>query len=161
MAQGYDQRVVICRFDANGGWVREFAFGKCLSVVDVEKDVGVLGGGLGMEQSLPRIFEILGPDFLAVAPWDVVAKVKDDFSAAFLNVPGLGYDRSRPQVLIELGQTNHQIRNHVERDMVGRDRPVKTGRFSTEIDSEMSVAVTLGSGPAAAEQGDEPDRNDR
>src|SRR5262249_19533655 len=73
----------------------------------------------------------------SVAPEYFVAQMKNQLSPAFENIPRLSDNRRGLQLLIELGETDHQVGDNVERDMVGRQRPVETGRLRAEIDPEI------------------------
>src|SRR5262249_318923 len=93
--------------------------------------------GFGVEESLPGVFEILGADFLTVAPGNIVAQTENELAAALEDIPRLGDYRRRLELFVKLSQPDHQIGDDVERDMVRRQRPVETGRLGAEIDAKI------------------------
>ena len=59
-------------------------------------------------------------------------------------IPRLGDHRRRFEILVELGEADHEIGNDIERNMIGGDGPVQARRFGAEIDSKMVVGAALG-----------------
>src|SRR5262249_17710266 len=132
--QPHLQRRVVERGDPAFFIVFQFSLVEILRVDNIKQRISVLGRGFWFEQALPGEFEISRDDFFAVAPRRILAQVKDDSLALVEHVPGLRDDRRRFQIFVELGEADHEIRDHVEGDVIGRERPVEAGRFGAQID---------------------------
>ena len=125
-----------------------------LGVQDVEQDIGILGGGLGIQQALPRILEILRPDLYPVTPGDVIPEVEDDSPSPFEDIPGLGDDRRGFEVFVEFREPYHEIGDYVEGDMIRGQRPIETGGLRAQVDAEDLLVAALGVAGRDQKQGE-------
>ena len=123
--------------------VGDFPIVKLLGVDDIEEDIGVFRSGLRAEQPFPGIFEVLGADFLAVAPGDVVAQMENQLLTAVEHIPGFGDNGGRLQFFVEFRQADHQIGDDVKGYVIGGQRPIQARRFGAEIDAEVIIRAAL------------------
>ena len=87
------QRRVVLSLDAQQRLIADLSLVVFLRVQDVEEDIGILGSGFWIQQALPRILEVLGSDFLSIAPGDVIPEMENDPLAPFEDIPGFCYHR--------------------------------------------------------------------
>ena len=78
--------------------------------------------------------------------------MEDDFFPSIEDLPGGGDDRDGFEFVVEFREADHEIGDHVERDMVRRQGPVETRRLGAQVRAKNILAVRRGRTAAGTEK---------
>ena len=111
--------------------------------------VRVVGGELGRDRPLPRIFEVLRGDRVAVRPLPVRAEVERHGLSVLAHVPALGEAGHGRQVVPQLHERVHDVQEDVRRRRVGRQARVERRRLGPPAHCDDLIRGRLSAGATA------------